>query len=423
MRILIKNIKTLVQVDDGSRLKVCGADMQLLPCLDNAWVAIEGGLIADYGRMDDFPGVSDWDRLTVIDATGKCVFPSWCDSHTHLVFAGSREGEFADRLKGLSYEQIALRGGGILNSAGKLRNASEEELIQSALLRLNEIMFQGTGAVEIKSGYGLTLESELKMLRVIKKLKAVSSLTIKATFLGAHAVPLEYKNNKNKYIDLIVHEMLPRIADEKLAEYCDVFCEKNYFSKSETIRILEAGINVGLKTKVHAEQMSNSGGVEAGVHCKAISVDHLEYVEGKDIDLLKYSDTMPVVLPGAQFFLQLPNPPVRQMIDSGLPVAIASDFNPGSSPTGNMNLMQSLACILYRMTPEEVINASTLNTAYAMELSATHGSIAVGKKANIFITQEIPGYSFLSYAFGSNLIETVILNGEIKNRKNQLWKD
>jgi len=414
MRILIKNIKTLIQTDDGSRLKVSGKSMGHLPHLNNSWLAIDSGIIADYGKMEDFPGISDWNQLTVLDATGKCVFPAWCDSHTHLVFAGSRESEFEDRIKGLSYEEIALRGGGILNSARKLQNTSEEELTQGALARLNEIKSQGTGAVEIKSGYGLTLESELKMLRVIKRLKTLSPLTLKATFLGAHAIPEEYKTSKKKYIDRIIHEMLPAVSKEKLADYCDVFCEKNYFNKEETIQILEAGMKHGLKAKVHAEQMSNSGGIEAGVQCHAISVDHLEYASEQDIALLNNSETMPTILPGAQLFLQLPPAPVRAMIDTGLPVAIASDFNPGSSPTGNMNLMQSLSCINYKMTPEEVINASTLNSAYAMDLSSSLGSIAIGKKANVFITKEIPSYSFLPYSFGSNLIETVILNGVIQ---------
>ncbi|MBL7892803.1 MAG: imidazolonepropionase [Bacteroidia bacterium] len=413
MRILIKNIKTLVQVDDNDRSRVCGAEMKNLPSINDAWLAIDDGLIADHGKMDDFPGISDWTKLTVIDATDKLVFPGWCDSHTHIVYADSRESEFVDRLNGLSYEQIAQRGGGILNSAQRLRNASEEELIQSALVRLDEVMKQGTCAVEIKSGYGLSLESELKMLRVIKKLKELSPLTIKATFLGAHAVPAEYKGDKARYISLIIDKMLPAIAEEKLAEYCDVFCENNYFTKEESIKILEAGLKHGLKPKVHAEQLSNSGGVEAGVYCNAISVDHLEYVEEKEIELIKNSITMPTILPGAQFFLQLPHPPVRKMINAGLPVAIASDYNPGSSPSGNMNLMIALSCIQYKMTPEEAINAATINTAYAMDLSTTHGSIAIGKKANVFITKEIPGYSFLPYSFGSNLIETVIINGTI----------
>jgi len=413
MRILIKNIKSLIQVDDGSRLKVGGTDMKILPCLENAWLAIDEGLIADYGAMNDFPGIADWSDLTIIDATDKLVFPSWCDSHTHIVYAGSREAEFVDRINGLSYEQIAQRGGGILNSAFRLQSASEEELIQGSLNRLNEVMMQGTGAVEIKSGYGLSLESELKMLRVIKKLKELSPLTIKATFLGAHAVPVEYKNKKEKYIDLILNEMLPQIAEEKLADYCDVFCEQNYFTKEETIRILETSQKYGLKGKVHAEQLSNNGGIEAGVKCNAISVDHLEYISDKDIELLKNSKTIPTILPGAQFFLQLPHPPVRKMIDAGLAVAIASDYNPGSSPSGNMNLMISLGCILYKMTAEETINAATINSACAMDLSKTHGSIAVGKAANLFITKEIPGYSFLPYSFGSNLIETIIINGNI----------
>ena len=413
MRILIKNIKTLVQVDDSPRLKISGIEMKKLQCLNDAWLAIEDGLIVDFGKMGDFPGISDWTNLQVLDATDKLVFPSWCDSHTHIVYAGSRETEFADRINGLTYEQIAQRGGGILNSAKLLRSTSAEELIESALLRLNEIMLQGTGAVEIKSGYGLNVESELKMLRVIKQLKELSPITIKATFLGAHAVPIEYKGNKAKYIDLIINEMLPEIADEKLAEFCDVFCENNYFSKDESIKILEAGQKYGLRSKVHAEQLSNSGGVEAGVHCNALSVDHLEFVGEKEIELLKNSNTMPTILPGAQFFLQLTNPPALQMIDAGLPVAIASDYNPGSSPSGNMNLMIALSCIQYKLTPEEAINAATINSAYAMDISTTHGSIAIGKKANVFITKKIPSYTFIPYSFGSNLIETIIINGTI----------
>lgn len=387
--------------------------MALLPCINDAWLAIEDDKIVDFGKMENWPGISDWSDLEVIDASGKLVFPSWCDSHTHIVYAGTREGEFVDRINGLTYEKIAQRGGGILNSAKKLQQASEEELLQSALNRLDEIKLMGTGAVEIKSGYGLTVKDELKMLRMIKKLKASTPLTIKATFLGAHAVPQEYKNNREKYIDLIINEMLPQIAEEKLAEYCDVFCERNYFTKEETLKILSAAASFGLKGKVHANQLSNSGGVQAGVESKAISVDHLEYVGNEEIQALLKSETMPTLLPGAAFFLGLPYPPARKMIEAGLPVAVGTDYNPGSSPCGNMNLMVSLLCIQYNMTPEEAINAATINSAYAMDLSHSYGSIAVGKQANIFITKEISSYSFLPYSFGSNLIETVILNGKI----------
>ncbi len=386
--------------------------MKNISCIENAWLAIEDDKIADFGEMENFPGISDWTNLTVIDATDKLVFPCWCDSHTHIVYAGSREKEFVDRINGLSYEEIFKRGGGILNSVKKLRETSEEELIQSALKRLNEIMRQGTGAVEIKSGYGLSLEAELKMLRVIKKLKTLSPLTIKATFLGAHAVPSDMK--KGKYIDIIINEMLPQIAEEKLAEYCDVFCEKNYFTQEETIKVLSAAKKYGLKGKVHAEQLSHSGGVGAGVECGAISVDHLEFLNDNDISLLKNSQTMPTILPGAQYFLCLQYPPVRKMIDAGLPVAIASDYNPGSSPSGNMNFMISHACVHYKLTPEEAINAATINSAYAMDLSATHGSIAIGKQANVFITKEISDYSFLPYSFANNLVETVIINGKVQ---------
>jgi imidazolonepropionase len=376
-------------------------------------LAIEDGIIAGFGRMEDWEGINDWTNLEVIDASDKLVMPSWCDSHTHLVYAGSREQEFIARIKGKSYEEIAAAGGGILNSAKLLEQTSEDELVEDALVRLNEIMLQGTGAVEIKSGYGLSVEAELKMLRVIKRLKALSPLTIKATFLGAHAVPSAYKGKKEDYIQLLINEIMPRIAEEKLAEYCDVFCEQNYFTPDETIRILEAGKKHGMIPKVHAEQMSNYGGVLAGVECGAISVDHLEFVEEAEIKALLDSSTMPTILPGAAFFLSLPHPPARQMIDAGLPLAVASDFNPGSSPSGNMNLAIAICCIQYKMTPEEAINGATINSAYAMGLSDTHGSICIGKKANVFITNAIPGYGFIPYSFGSNFVETVILNGKI----------
>jgi imidazolonepropionase len=329
------------------------------------------------------------------------------------VFAGSREQEFVDRINGLTYQEIASRGGGILNSAKKLSTASEDELFESAIVRINEIISQGTGAVEIKSGYGLSLESELKMLRVIKRIKENTSLEIKSTFLGAHALPADYAGRKEEYINLIINEMLPAIAAENLADYCDVFCEENYFTKDETIRILEAGKKHGLTPKVHANQLSYNGGVQAGVEVGAISVDHLEYVGDDEIACLLKSETMPTVLPGAAYFLSLPLPPARKMIDAGLPVAVASDYNPGSSPTGNMNLMVAMLCINYKLNPEEAINAATINSAYAMNLSHAFGSIAIGKKASVFITKALPNYHFIPYSFGSNHIEKVILKGKI----------
>lgn len=410
-RLLIKNIKSLVQVREEGIVKVSGAAMNDLPCIENAWLAIDNGLIADYGSMNDFPGIEDWKGLEIIDAEGKIVMPCYADSHTHIVYAGNREGEFVDRINGLSYEDIFARGGGILNSANRLREATEDELFEQAMGRLKEVVKQGTGSIEIKSGYGLSVESELKMLRVIKRIKGLKLLPVKATFLGAHALPQEYKNNKAGYIELIINEMLPKIADEKLADYIDVFCEQNYFTPDETKQILEAGKKYGLIPKVHAEQMSHFGGIQAGVDSGAISVDHLEYCNDDDITALKKSNTMPTILPGAAFFLSLPLPPARKMIDAGLPVAFATDFNPGSCPSGNMNFMMSLGCVQYKLTPEEVINACTINSAYAMHLSNEVGSITVGKKANFFITQPISSYAFIPYSFGSNLIESVYLNG------------
>lgn len=410
-RLLIKNIKSLVQVREEGVVKVSGADMKTLPCIENAWLAIDNGLIADYGSMDDFPGIADWKGLEIIDAEGKLVLPCYADSHTHIVYAGNREGEFVDRINGLSYEDIFNRGGGILNSAKRLREATEDELFEQAMVRLNEVIKQGTGSIEIKSGYGLSVESELKMLRVIKRIKDLNLVPVKATFLGAHALPQEYKNDKAGYIQLIINEMLPKIADEKLADYIDVFCEQNYFTADETKLILEAGKRHGLIPKVHAEQMSHYGGIQAGVASGAISVDHLEYCNDEDIVALKKSETMPTVLPGAAFFLSLPLPPARKMIDAGLPVAFATDFNPGSCPSGNMNFMMSLGCLQYKLTPEEVINACTINSAYAMHLSKEVGSITIGKKANFFITQPISSYAFIPYSFGSNLIQSVYLNG------------
>jgi imidazolonepropionase len=413
MKILIKNIKQLVQTEETPQLKVAGAAMKQLPCINNAWLAIEDDLIVGFGSMDDWEGITDWKNLTVLDASDKLVMPCYCDSHTHIVYAGSRENEFVDRINGLTYEQIFERGGGILNSAKRLQSASEEELVAAALQRIHDVILQGTGAIEIKSGYGLSVEGELKMLRVIKKLKAVSPIPVKATFLGAHAIPTAYKNDKAGYIRLLIQELMPVIEKEQLAEYCDVFCEQNYFTPEETLEILTAAKKHGMIPKVHAEQLSNYGGVLTGVKAGAISVDHLEYVTDKEIEALKNSETMPTVLPGAAFFLSLPFPPARQMMDAGLPLAVASDYNPGTSPSGNMNMMISFCCVQYKMTPEEAINGATINSAYAMGLSETHGSIAIGKKANVFITKEIPGYAFIPYSFGNNLIETVIINGAV----------
>ncbi|MEO5642175.1 MAG: imidazolonepropionase [Bacteroidia bacterium] len=410
-KLLIKNIRTLVQARETAPASVSGKSMRELPSVNDAWLAVEDGVIADFGTMDDWPGITDWSELEVIDANEGMVLPAWCDSHTHLVYAASREEEFSDRIRGLSYEEIALRGGGILNSANKLRAASEDELFESAAARLDEVIRLGTGAIEIKSGYGLDVESELKMLRVIQRLKERGPIAIKSTFLGAHAVPAEFKNNKDGYIKLLIEELMPAIANEKLADYCDIFCERNYFTEEDSIRILEAGNKHGMIAKVHANQLSNSGGVQAGVKTGAISVDHLEFLGEEEINLLLHSKTMPTLLPGAQFFLGLPFPPARQMIDAGLPVAVASDYNPGSCPSGNMNQMISLLCINYKMTPEEAINAATINSAYAMGLSMSHGSITPGKKANLIITKPVSSLAFLPYSFGSNLIENVIING------------
>lgn len=412
-KILIKNIRQLAQVREPDISTVKGTDMSDLPSIFNAWLAIENDTIVGYGSMDEWPGISDWSNLEVIDADGKTVLPTYCDSHTHIVFAGSRETEFVDRINGLSYEEIALRGGGIINSSKKMKAASEEELFNNALLRINEMVSQGTGAIEIKSGYGLSFDTEIKMLRVIKKLKETLPIPIKATFLGAHAIPTEYKDNRKDYINIIINEMLPAIAKEQLADFCDVFCERNYFTPEETKQILGTANQFGIRAKVHAEQLSNSGGVMAGIESGAISVDHLEYVGDLEIQALLNCNTMPVILPGAAFFLHLPNPPAKKMIQAGLPLAIASDFNPGSSPSGNINLMNAIACIQYGLTPEQTINASTINGAYAMGLSNNFGSITIGKKANFFITKEIPSIAFLPYAFGSNLIEQVFINGKL----------
>lgn len=411
MSLLIKNIKSLVNIDYKFRKWAAGKAMQKLETIENAYLLIKEDKIKDFGKMSDLN--SDGFKGTVIDATGKMVLPSFCDSHTHLVYAGSREIEYGDKIRGLSYEEIAKRGGGILNSAKLLHNTSEDSLYDEALKRINEIIGFGTGAVEIKSGYGLTTENELKMLRVIKRLKETSPITIKSTFLGAHAVPEEYKGKQDDYVDLIINEMIPLVASEELADYIDVFCDKGFFTVEQTDRILMAGIKYGLKPKIHANELDFSGGIQVGVKYDALSVDHLEYTGDNEIETLLDSETMPTLLPGAAFFLGMIDPPARKMINAGLPIALASDYNPGSSPSGNMKFIMSLGTIKLRMLPEEVINASTINGAYAMGLQEELGSIAKGKIANIFITKEIPSYEFLPYAYTSDLIDEVILKGKI----------
>jgi imidazolonepropionase len=411
MKALIQNIKTIVQANPKPKEKVAGKEMSQLPCLNNGWISIENELISGFGEMKDVPSKVHFDN--VIDASSRLVFPSWCDSHTHIVYAGSREGEFVDRIRGLSYEEIAKKGGGILNSSERLNKTSEDELFESALARLKEIICYGTGAVEIKSGYGLSLEGEIKMLRVIKRLKEHSPLTIKATFLGAHAVPTKYKQNRQEYIDLLINVMLPLIAKEKLADYCDVFCDRGFFTPDETDAILQAGWKHGLQPKIHANELDYSGGIQVGVKNKALSVDHLEFTGDKEIETLLPSATMPTLLPSTAFFLGLHYPPARKMIDAGLPIALATDYNPGSSPSGRMPFIISLACVKLKMLPEEAINAATINSAYAMGVSKTHGTITVGKKASLFITKPIANYNIIPYSFGSDLIETTLINGEI----------
>jgi imidazolonepropionase len=407
--ILIRNIKGLVQVRDHGTAALAGNAMASLPILENSYLVIQNRLIEQYGSMNDLPATAS--AKTVLDASGRFVFPSFVDSHTHLIFAASREEEFVMKIKGATYEEIAASGGGILNSAKKLRQTTEDELFERAMVRINEIIRTGTGAVEIKSGYGLTTKDELKMLRVARRIGKESPLTVRTTFLGAHAVPKD--QSKASYIELIIHEMIPAVAAEKLADYIDVFCEHGFFTQAETERIVEAGKKAGMKPRIHANQLHRSGGVQAGVNTKALSVDHLENMGDEEIICLKNSSVMPTALPGAAFFLNLPFPPVRKLMEAGLPVAIASDYNPGSAPSGSMPLMISLACIKMNMTPEEAINAATLNTAVALELEKTHGSITKGKVANVFITKPIPSIAYLPYAFGSGIIDQTILNGKL----------
>ena len=409
MHILFKNIKELLQIRDRSIVFVSGKAMNVLPTIKNAYLLVENDCIIDFGSMDICPSITV-DK--VIDVTGKMIMPTWCDSHTHLVFAGNRESEFVDKIKGLTYQEIAQKGGGILNSAKKLQDISENDLYQQSKVRLEEIMALGTGAVEIKSGYGLTLEAELKMLRVIKHLKENYSIPIKATFLGAHAIPNEFKNNKTGYIRLLIDEIIPKVADQQLAEFIDVFCETGYFSVEDTELILNAGQKHGLVPKIHVNQFNSIGGVQVGVKFNALSVDHLEEMQEEDIEVLKQSQTMPVALPGCSYFLSIPYTPARKMINAGLPIALASDYNPGSAPSGNMNFVVSTACIKMKMTPEEAINAATLNGAYAMGLQKEVGSITLGKYANFIITKPIDSYGFIPYSFGTSQIEKVYIKGQ-----------
>ncbi|MBR4975050.1 MAG: imidazolonepropionase [Bacteroidales bacterium] len=417
MRIFIKNIKKLINVRENTPSALSGEQLGVLPCIEDAYLITDGDSIIDFGEMSEIEkgqlAAIEQSVDKVIDATGRMVFPSYCDSHTHLVYAGSREMEFSDKLRGLSYQEIARRGGGILNSVALLHNTSEDSLLEQTLVRAKEIISMGTGAVEIKSGYGLSVEDEMKMLRVAKRVAENTPLTVKTTLLGAHAVPARYKDNRSGYVDEIVNEMIPAVAAEGLAEFVDIFCEEGFFSVEDAERIFEQGIKYGLRPTVHANQMSFSGGVQVGVKYDAISVDHLEFTGEQEYDVLASSNTIATLLPGATFFLNMDYPNARAMISKGVKIAIASNYNPGSCPSGDMKYMMALALLKMKMTPEEAINAVTINGAFAMGLGEHFGSITVGKRANLFITKEIPSYEFLPYSFTSSLIDTIILNGEI----------
>lgn len=409
MTTLFYNIKELIQVEKEAKTMVPGKEMKQLPTIKNAFLLIKNNLIEDFGTMDNLPELKVDKKM---DVSGKMIFPAWCDSHSHIVYAGNRVQEFMDRINGLSYEEIANRGGGILNSAKKLQETSEQELYNQSAVRLEEVMKLGTGAIEIKSGYGLTKEAELKMLRVIKKLNENYPVEIKATFLGAHAIPANYKNDKQGYLNYVINEILPTVAKEKLASFIDIFCETGYFSVADTEQLLKAAITYHLIPKIHVNQFNAIGGVQAGVKYKALSVDHLEEMRAEDIMALKKTKTMPVALPSCSYFLSIPYTPARKIIDAGLPLALATDYNPGSTPSGNMNFVVSTACIKMKMTPEEAINAATINGAYAMGLEKTHGSICNGKRANFFISKTMPSYGFLPYSFGNTPIEKVFIEGK-----------
>lgn len=412
MHLLLTNIRQLCNIEQGVERKTLakGADLGKMPCIENAWLLIEDGIIQDFGDMEHAHAVAAND---ILDVSGKLVLPAWVDSHTHLVFAAGREDEFVDRIKGLSYEEIARRGGGILNSARKMADIDEDRLYDESMLRLHRVIAQGTGAIEIKSGYGLSLEGELKMLRVIRRLKETAPIPVKASFLAAHAYPLDFKENHEGYLNLIINEMLPVVADEGLADYMDVFCEQGFFSVDETDRLLEAAAKYGLKPKIHANQLHRSGGVQVGVKHNAISVDHLEAMGDEEIEALKNSNTIPTLLPGAAFFLGIQYQPARKLIDAGLPVCLATDYNPGSCPSGNVPLLLTLACTQMKMTPDEAIQAVTTNGAAALEMSEQLGTVAVGKKANLIITREMPSFAHIPYDFGNNPVEKMILDGQI----------
>ena len=415
MKTIIKNISEIVQTETNKRRWTAGDEMNNINTVKDGFIEITDGIITNFGSMEEWKGIDDWNNIEIIDAEGGTVFPTFCDSHTHLVFASSRENEFIDRINGLSYQDIAERGGGILNSVDKLRNTPEDVLYNNTKERLDKLVKLGTGAIEIKSGYGLSLDSEIKILNVIKSLKKNSEISIKSTFLGAHALPKEFENDRKGYINLIINKMLPMIAKEELADYIDVFCEKGYFTTNETEQILEAAQKFGILGKTHVNQFNSIGGIKSSIKFNALSVDHLEEMREEDFETLLNTNCMPTVLPSCSFFLSIPYAPAKKIIEKGLPLAIASDYNPGSSPSGNMNFVSSLACIKLKLTPEQVINATTINSAYAMGLEKELGSICIGKRANLFITRPIPSYSYLHYNFGSSIINKVIINGkEIK---------
>ena len=409
MNLLVKNIGKIVGIDESGRVSVAGKDMGDVAMLENAWLRTDGERICDYGTMDKFTPA---DGCEVIDAEDGWLFPSFCDSHTHIVYAGSREQEFLDKINGLSYEEIAKRGGGILNSADRLHDTSEDELYRQAMERIDEIVSMGTGLVEIKSGYGLTIEDELKILRVIRRIKENAPLEVRATFLGAHAVGRAYKGRQGEYVEHVCNDMIPAVAKEGLADFVDVFCDRGFFTVEETAKIIETGAKYGLRAKIHANELAISGGVEVGVEHKALSVDHLESMGDEQIDALKGSDTMPTMLPGCAFFLGIGYPPARRMIDAGLAVALASDYNPGTAPSGNMRFVMSLASIKMKMTPAEALNAATMNSACAMGESKNYGSITRGKVANFYITKPLPSLAYMPYAHQTPIIREIILKGK-----------